>query len=79
VHPDYRKQGRGDRLISRLESLAKERGLERLFVLTTQTSHWFRELGYEPAEVDDLPAARRADYNRRRGSQIYLKRLLDPS
>jgi amino-acid N-acetyltransferase len=75
VHPEYRERGRGDRLLARMETLARERGLERLFVLTTQTSHWFRERGFEPAGVDDLPASRRAEYNERRNSKVYLKHL----
>ncbi len=75
VHPEYRERGRGDRLLARMEALARERGLAGLFVLTTQTSHWFRERGFEPAGVDDLPPSRRAEYNRRRNSKVYLKQL----
>jgi amino-acid N-acetyltransferase len=75
VHPDYRTQGRGDRLLTRMESIARERGLERLFVLTTQSAHWFRERGFQPAKVDDLPPPRRAAYNARRNSHVYIKEL----
>ncbi|NBC12566.1 MAG: amino-acid N-acetyltransferase [Gammaproteobacteria bacterium] len=76
VHPDYRTRGRGDRLLAHMEALARERGLTRLFVLTTQSAHWFRERGFEPAGVDDLPPARRAAYNARRSSKVYIKRLI---
>lgn len=75
VHPDYRSEGRGDRLLARIEELARAQGISRLFVLTTQTAHWFRERGFEPAEIDVLPATRRELYNRQRNSQVYLKRL----
>ena len=75
VHPDYRARGRGDKLLARMEALARERGLSRLFVLTTQTAHWFRERGFEPATVDALPPDRRAAYNAKRNSQVYLKDL----
>ena len=75
VHPDYRTRGRGDRLLAHMEALARERGLKRLFVLTTQTAHWFRERGFEPAGVGDLPTTRRAAYNARRNSKVYMKRL----
>ena len=27
----------------------------QLFVLTTQTAHWFRERGFEPTKLEDLP------------------------
>ncbi|MGB5734035.1 MAG: amino-acid N-acetyltransferase, partial [Thiohalocapsa sp.] len=46
VHPDDRDRGRGDRLLARMEALARERGLTNIFVLTTQTAHWFRERGF---------------------------------
>jgi amino-acid N-acetyltransferase len=75
VHPDYRDQGRGDRMLARLEALARERGVTRLFVLTTQTAHWFRERGFAPAPLTDLPMAKQALYNYRRNSQVYIKQL----
>jgi amino-acid N-acetyltransferase len=78
VHPEYRSAGRGDRLLARMESLARERGLTRVFVLTTQTAHWFRERGFAPARIDDLPVSRQQLYNVRRNSQVYIKSL-DPS
>jgi len=77
VHPDYRAAGRGDRLLSHMEGLARSRGLSRIFVLTTQTAHWFRERGFEPGRIDDLPIARQRLYNVRRSSQVYIKRLAD--
>jgi amino-acid N-acetyltransferase len=79
VHPDYRARGRGDKLLARMEALARERGLNRLFVLTTQTAHWFRERGFDPASVDALPPERRAAYNAKRNSQIYVKDLRRPA
>jgi amino-acid N-acetyltransferase len=75
VHPDYRGRGRGDRLLMRMESLARERGLTRIFVLTTQTAHWFRERGFEPARLDDLPLSKQQLYNWKRNSQVYIKAL----
>ncbi|MCF7989511.1 MAG: amino-acid N-acetyltransferase [Thiohalocapsa sp.] len=73
VHPAYRDQGRGDRLLERMEALARGRGTERLFVLTTQTAHWFQERGFVPGRIDDLPAERRELYNYRRNSRVYVK------
>jgi amino-acid N-acetyltransferase len=68
-------RGRGDRLLMHMETLARERGLRRLFVLTTQTAHWFRERGFEPARLADLPLAKQQLYNYRRNSQVYIKAL----
>lgn len=79
VHPDYRGDGRGDRMLAHMERLARERGLKRLFVLTTQTAHWFRERGFEPAGLEVLPEAKRASYRAERNSQIYLKTLAQDS
>ncbi|MFP4601562.1 MAG: amino-acid N-acetyltransferase [Halochromatium sp.] len=75
VHPSYRAQGRGDRLLAHMEAQARALGLERLFVLTTQTAHWFRERGFLPGDVDDLPEERRRQYNNARNSQVYIKPL----
>jgi amino-acid N-acetyltransferase len=75
VHPDYRAGGRGDRLLSHMESMARTSGIGRLFVLTTQTAHWFRERGFEPAPTDALPMQRQALYNFQRNSQVFIKTL----
>ncbi len=75
VHPGYRRGGRGDRLLKHVETLARDQGVSRLFVLTTQTAHWFRERGFEPASPQTLPMAKQALYNYRRNSQVYVKRL----
>jgi amino-acid N-acetyltransferase len=75
VHPDYRASGRGDQLLQYLERQCDAQGLRRLFVLTTQTSHWFRERGFENCELSDLPETRRPAHDQGRRSKILLKRL----
>jgi amino-acid N-acetyltransferase len=50
-------------------------GLESLFVLTTQTAHFFRERGFVPASVRALPEARRARYDRRRRSKVLFRKV----
>lgn len=75
VHPDYRATGRGDRLLAHTEGVARTLGIGRLFVLTTQTAHWFRERGFEPAPIAALPMERQALYNFQRNSQVYIKAL----
>mgnify|MGYP006276943749 CR=1 FL=1 len=75
VHPDYRSQGRGDALLAFAERTALTQGLTRLFVLTTHTSHWFQERGFEPAPIEALPVTRRAHYNHQRGSRVLVKNL----
>ncbi|MCH8531295.1 MAG: amino-acid N-acetyltransferase [Saccharospirillum sp.] len=75
VHPDYRQSGRGDALLRALEKRAREQRVKRLFVLTTQTAHWFAERGFEPAHVADLPVERQNLYNLQRNSKVFYKTL----
>jgi amino-acid N-acetyltransferase len=44
-------------------------------VLTTRTTHWFRERGFRPGDLDKLPVQRRALYNYQRNSKILIKEL----
>ncbi|MEZ5727633.1 MAG: amino-acid N-acetyltransferase [Burkholderiaceae bacterium] len=68
-------QGDGERLLRHIEHRARSAGLERIYVLTTRTMHWFIKRGFVPASVDELPAGRRNIYNWERRSQILIKRL----
>jgi amino-acid N-acetyltransferase len=75
VNPDYRHGARGDDLLERIEQRARAQGLQTLFVLTTRTAHWFRERGFEPSGVEQLPAARASLYNNQRNSKVFAKAL----
>jgi amino-acid N-acetyltransferase len=75
IHPDYRQQGRGDALLSYIENQVRQQNIERLFVLSTQTSHWFRERGYETATIDALPVQKQMLYNYQRNSKVFVKAL----
>ena len=75
VHPNYRDGGRGERLLEHMETLAMLQGIQQLFLLTTQTAHWFRERGFVPSALDDLPMQRRQLYNYRRNAKVFMKRL----
>ena len=75
VHPEYRENGRGDTLLSTAEAEARALGAKRLFVLTTQTAHWFQERGFVVGEADDLPSDRQSLYNYRRNSKVLVKTL----
>ena len=75
IHPDYQSEGKGDMLLAFMEKKAKAAGIEKLFVLTTQTMHWFQERGFKRADVSVLPKKRRALYNYQRNSKVALKAL----
>ena len=75
IHPEYRSSSRGDSLVAKVEERAKQMNIQKLFVLTTRSIHWFRERGFEPVEVADLPVAKQKLYNYQRRSKILLKNI----
>jgi amino-acid N-acetyltransferase len=75
VHSDYRRDGFGNVVLGALERRAAEAGLQQVFVLTTQATHWFQENGYVRAEIQDLPIERQGLYNFQRNSVVLLKQL----
>ncbi|MCU7905773.1 MAG: amino-acid N-acetyltransferase [Candidatus Thiodiazotropha sp. (ex Epidulcina cf. delphinae)] len=75
VHPDYRGDDRGNRLLIHMESLARRQDIHRLFILTTQAAHWFLERGFVQAELKDLPMRKRELYNYRRNAKVFIKPL----
>jgi amino-acid N-acetyltransferase len=75
IVPEYQREGRGDQLLAWCQKETRKMGLNRLFVLTTQSSHWFLERGFRLAELDDLPSLRKTLYNGDRKSQILIKDL----
>ena len=74
-HPEYRGGRRGQRLLTTLEQEARRQGLERVFVLTTQTAHWFVEQGFVETSRDELPAQKKLLYNLQRNSKVFFKNL----
>ena len=74
-HPDYRGGERGRRLLRELEKEAVALGLERVFVLTTQTTHWFIEQGFSEGNLDQLPDEKQSLYNLQRNSKVLFKAL----
>ncbi|MDO7672131.1 MAG: amino-acid N-acetyltransferase, partial [OM182 bacterium] len=75
THPEFHNQGIASRLLAAIEKNAAEMAIKKLFVLTTQTAHWFREQGFVEAALTDLPAERQSLYNYQRQSRIFSKEL----
>ncbi len=75
VHPDYQMDGKGELLLQFMENCAKQLKIDKLFVLTTQTLHWFQERGFKRSELERLPQKRRELYNYQRNSKIAIKNL----
>ncbi len=74
-HPEYRGGRRGQRLLTTLEQEARRLGLKRVFVLTTQTAHWFIEQGFAETSRDELPSQKKLLYNLQRNSKVFFKQL----
>lgn len=75
VKPEYRGQGCGDRVLEYVESRCRERRLMRLFALTTRTSEWFLERGFEQVAPADLPLSRQKRYSKHRNSRVLCKHI----
>ena len=76
VSPLSQGQGDGERILKRIEQLAKSQGFDNIFVLTTRTMHWFIKRGFKQVDPDWLPEARKKKYNWDRRSQVLVKKLV---
>lgn len=74
-HPKYRRSARADNLVEHVERKARELGLESVFVLTTQSIHWFRERGFQFADISELPSAKKELYNLKRNSKVLVRKI----
>ncbi|MES2822338.1 MAG: amino-acid N-acetyltransferase [Pseudomonadota bacterium] len=75
THPDYRNGGRAAALLEQMEGQARKKNIKQLFLLTTQTAHWFIEQGFVQGKLEDLPIAKQELYNYQRNSKIFVKEL----
>lgn len=75
IHPNYRDQGHGERLLKHIENKTIAQGIHKLFVLTTHATHWFIEHGFSPATPAELPKTKQNLYNYQRRSKVLIKHL----
>lgn len=78
VSKNHENQGYGRKLVAFIEAQARQRGLRRLFALSTQAYRFFEQKGgFRSASVEELPPGRRSRYEASgRNSRILLKELL---
>ncbi|GAB0491530.1 hypothetical protein MMPV_002784 [Pyropia vietnamensis] len=76
VRPEYRKLGKGDALLGFIERKSFALGVRRLFILSTQSFHWFLERGFEEITVEGVPESKRVQVDLARKSKVYQKKLL---
>ena len=55
VNPLYRNKGLGRRLVYHIESVARQEGILRLYLLTITASNYFPRLGYKLTDRDVVP------------------------
>ncbi len=72
VHPKFRDSGKAAELVQYLIKAARKMHCISLFALTTRSGHWFREQGFVPADLQQLPDIRNnlCDQSNR-GSKLY--------
>lgn len=75
IHKSYRRDGRAGKLLTHIERQSLKLGIDKLYVLTTQTAHWFLEQGFIETLVELLPVERKALYNYQRKSKVFVKKL----
>lgn len=79
VHEDYQRSGFGQQLLQVIEAKSLKSGIDQLYTLTTRTSHWFLEQGFDEADSSILPDNKRSNYNPARGSKILMKKIQCPT
>jgi amino-acid N-acetyltransferase len=75
VHPDYQGSARGNRMLDYVYCKARQLALKQLFVLSTQTMHWFIERGFSASDINSLPDPLKKLYNPLRNSKILCKEI----
>lgn len=73
VSDNVRDAGYGDHLLAHVIHEAKKHNKQQLFALSTQTTDWFLEHGFQAAQISDLPPSRQAQYHQlARQSKIFV-------
>ena len=75
VAKTYQGLGRGKHLLTVIEKQAQSTGVTELYLLTTQTAHWFIEHGFNVADISELPVERQSLYNFQRNAKVFKKIL----
>ncbi len=75
IEPEYQGKLLGEELLSFIENQAISQKIEKLFLLTTQTQHWFIEHDFKLTSLDKLPEKKQSLYNYQRQSKVLVKDL----
>ena len=75
IHDKYQNLGYGKKLLKFCEEKALELNIKKLFILTTQSEHWFIENNFQLTDKKFMPNARKKTYTAERNSKYFTKRL----
>lgn len=75
VHTDYQRAGLGEQLLQIAELNAARRHINQVYALTTRTSHWFIERGYEETTSFELPPHKLTQRYRQRRPKVLYKQI----
>lgn len=76
VHPDFRASGKAAEIVEHLAKIAQQDQCVLLFALTTRSGDWFRQQGFEPDTLDNLPTERQQLHDAAaRGSKMLSRKL----
>lgn len=75
IDAQSRSRGYGEAILKHMISVAKTQGINKLFVLTTRTAHWFIERGFVEADLSALPAQKKSLYNYQRKSKVFVRKI----
>lgn len=75
VEESFSHLGIGPKLVEYLIRQAKNKNLSSVFILTTQTSDWFEQLGFKPDKISSLPEERKNLWTPERNSKVFRMKL----
>jgi len=75
VDSNFAHLGMGQKILLFLIERARDLGLKKVFLLTTQTGDFFESMGFVRGGLSDLPQEKQKHYNPARNSRIYFKDL----
>ena len=75
IEPKYQRLGFGKKLLKFCELEAVKLKYSEIFILTTQSEHWFAENGFEEKTKDLMPIFKKKTYQSERNSKYLTKKL----
>jgi len=75
IEPKYQNQGFGKKLLKFCEQEAIKLKYNKIFILTTQSEHWFAENGFKEELKELMPKIKKETYQSERNSKYLTKKL----